>query len=138
MKTKYFSMWQKATDKDGQDHYVTVVGQLVQTREREMVQEVVPVEINDNTFVDGVLTYPSKKLLKKTLTLGVSICHPKDEFDKEVGFKIAKARILKGNTIGSLQTSGITMLTEDAIMAEIYTKLTYISDNIDKYITSEN
>lgn len=137
MKQKFYSMWQKATDSNGNAHYVTVVGKFEQTRERQMVQEVVPVELKENSFVDGVLSYPSNKLLKRTLTLGVSICHPMDEFDEEVGKRIAKSRIEKGQTLGSIETSSVTMLTEDAIMAEIYVKLAHISDNIDEYISED-
>lgn len=137
MKQKFYSMWQKATDSNGNVHYVTVVGKFEQTRERQMVQEVVPVELKENSFVDGVLSYPSNKLLKRTLTLGVSICHPMDEFDEEVGKRIAKSRIEKGQTLGSIETSSVTMLTEDAIMAEIYVKLAHISDNIDEYISKD-
>lgn len=137
MKQKFYSMWQKATDSNGNVHYVTVVGKFEQTRERQMVQEVVPVELKENSFVDGVLSYPSNKLLKRTLTLGVSICHPMDEFDEEVGKRIAKSRIEKGQTLGSIETNSVTMLTEDAIMAEIYVKLAHISDNIDEYISED-
>ena len=135
MKTKIFNMWQKAIDKNGHKHYVTVVGKFEQTRERELVQEVVPVEVKEGSFVDGVLTYPSNKLLKRTLTLGASICHPSDTFDEETGINIAKARIEKGDNIGTIETKDVTMLTEDAIMAEIYVKLAYICENIDEYIS---
>jgi len=137
MKTKIYSMWQKVTDSKGDDHYVTVVGKFEQTRERQMVQEVVPVEVKDNSFVDGILTYPSNKILSRTLTLGMSICHPMDEFNEEIGKNIAIARIENGESLGSLETSNVTMLTEDAIMAEIYVKLTHICNNIDEYIGEE-
>ena len=137
MKVKYFSMYANCEDSKGEKHVVTVVGKFEQTRERQMVQEVVPVELKENSFVDGVLSYPSNKLLKRTLTLGVSICHPMDEFDEEVGKRIAKSRIEKGQTLGSIETNSVTMLTEDAIMAEIYVKLAHISDNIDEYISED-
>ena len=134
MKTKFYKLWAEAVDKEGEKHYVTVVGKFEQTRERQMVQEIVPVEINENTFMDGILTYPSNKLLSRKLTLGVSICHPSDEFDEEIGEAIAIKRIEKNEHIGSIQTQDVTMLTEDAIMAEIYVKLAHIVEHIDEYI----
>jgi len=134
MKTKFYSMYASCEDSKGVKHTVTVVGKLEQTRERQMVQEVVPVEVKEGSFVDGVLTYPSNKLLSRKLTLGVSICHPYDTFDENIGVEIAKRRIEKGETLGSLETSDVTMLTEDAIMGEILVKLTYITSNIDEYL----
>ena len=134
MKTKYYHMWAKTTDSNGDVHYVTVVGKFEQTRERQMVQDVVPVEVKECSFVDGILTYPSNKLLSRKLTLGVSICHPSDKFDEEVGVDIAKARIERGEDLGSIETSNVTMLTEDAIEAELYVKLAYITEHIEEYI----
>lgn len=134
MKIKYYSMYAKATDKSGDDHYVTVVGKFEQTRERQLVQEVIPIEVKEGSFVDGVLSYPSNKLLKRKLTLGVSICHPYDTFDEEIGAEIAKSRIEKGQNLGSLETSDVTMLTEDAIMGEIMVKLNHICENIDEFL----
>ena len=133
MKTKFYSMYAICEDSKGVKHTVTVVGKLEQTRERQMVQEVVPVEVKEGSFVDGVLSYPSNKLLNRKLTLGVSICHPSDTFDEQIGIDIAKSRIEKGQTLGSLETSDVTMLTEDAIMAEIYTKLAHITESIDTF-----
>ena len=134
MKTKFYSMYASCEDSNGVKHTVTVVGKLEQTRERQMVQEVVPVEVKEGSFVDGVLTYPSNKLLSRKLTLGVSICHPHDIFDENIGIEIAKRRIKKGETLGSLETSDVTMLTEDAIMGEILVKLTHITSNIDDFL----
>ena len=137
MKVKYYHMWEKVTDKNGDNHYVTVVGKFEQKRERQMVQEIVPVEVKEDSFVDGILTYPSNKLLSRKLTLGVSICHPSDKFNEEIGEKIAKARIEKGENLGTISTNDVTMLTEDAIMAEIYAKLAHIGENLEEYIGKE-
>jgi hypothetical protein len=98
------------------------------------VQEVIPIEVKEGSFVDGVLSYPSNKLLKRKLTLGVSICHPHDTFDEQIGIDIAKKRIEKGETLGSLETSNVTMLTEDAIMGEILVKLQHICNTIDEWL----
>ena len=81
---KFFSAWAKATSSNGDEHYVTVVGKFEQSRKEEIVQDVVPVETNPNTIVDGILTYGVKNLNRK-LTLGVSICHPSDTFNEEIG-----------------------------------------------------
>ena len=132
-KVKYYHAWAKATSSNGDEHYVTVVGKFEQSRKEEIVQDVVPVETKPNTIVDGILTYGVKNLNRK-LTLGVSICHPLDKFDEEVGINIAKGRIARGQDLGQLETSNVTMLTEDAIMAEILVKLNHIVENIDDFL----
>lgn len=134
MKQKYFHLWAKCTASDGKDHYVTVVGKFEQTRKNEEITEIVPVEFKPGHFVDGELKYSIKKLNRK-LTLGASICHPLDEFDEELGIKIAKARIEKGENLGVIETSDVTMLTEDAIMAELLVKLQHIISNIEEYLS---
>lgn len=133
-RVKYYHAWAKATSSNGDEHYVTVVGKFEQSRKEKIVQDVVPVETKPNTIVDGILTYGVKNLNRK-LTLGVSICHPLDKFDEEVGINIAKGRIARGQDLGQLETSNVTMLTEDAIMAEILVKLNHICQNIDEYIS---
>lgn len=133
-RVKYYHAWAKATSSNGEEHYVTVVGKFEQSRKEEIVQDVVPVETKPNTIVDGILTYGVKNLNRK-LTLGVSICHPSDTFNEEIGINIAKGRINRGQDLGQLETSNVTMLTEDAIMAEILVKLNHICQNIDEYIS---
>ena len=133
-KEKFYHAWAKATSSNGDEHYVTVVGKFEQSRKEKIVQDVVPVETNPNTIVDGILTYGVKNLNRK-LTLGVSICHPSDTFNEEIGINIAKRRINRGQDLGQIETSNITMLTEDAIMAEIIVKLNHICQNIDEYIS---
>ena len=132
-RVKYYHAWAKATSNNGDEHYVTVVGKFEQSRKEEIVQDVIPVETKPNTFVDGILTYGVKNL-KRKLTLGVSICHPLDKFDEEVGINIAKGRIARGQDLGQLETSNVTMLTEDAIMAEVLVKLNHICQNIDDFL----
>ncbi len=132
-RVKYYHAWAKATSNNGDEHYVTVVGKFEQSRKEEIVQDVVPVETKQNTIVDGILTYGVKNLNRK-LTLGVSICHPSDTFNEEIGINIAKGRINRGQDLGQLETSNVTMLTEDAIMAEILVKLNHIVENIDEFL----
>ena len=133
-KIKYYHLWAKTKAKDGEDHFVTEVGKFEQTRKKEEITEIVPVEFKPGHFVDGELKYSIKKLNRK-LTLGVSICHPLDTFDEEVGCEIAKSRIENGQDLGVIETSDVTMLTEDAIMAELLVKLQYVTENIDDYIS---
>ena len=135
MKTKYYHLWSKCTDSEGETHFVTVVGKLEQKRERKLIQEVIPIEVKEGSFVDGILAYPTNKMLNRKLTLGMSICHPNDEFDEELGVEIAKKRIELGEDLGSIETSNVTMLTEDAIMGEIMVKLNHICNEIDEYIS---
>lgn len=133
---KYFHVYGKAVDEKGETHYVTVVGKFEQTRKKAEVKEEVDVEVNNGSFVKGELKYNVKELNRK-LTLGVSICHPSDPFDEEVGVEIAKKRIEKGQNIGSIETNSATMLTEDAIIAELIVKLNHIVVEIESYIAED-
>lgn len=117
-------------------HVVTVVGKFEQSRENTEVTEIVDVETKPTNFVKGELKYKVKQM-KRKLTLGMSICHPSDKFDEEVGIKIAKSRIENGYDLGSLETSSVTMLTEDAIMCELITKLNFIIEHIEDYISED-
>ena len=132
-KINFYHLYAKATAADGSDHIVTVVGKLEKTRKYTEFKETVPVELKPGSFVNGELKF-GKKLFNRKLTLGISICHPMDDFDEEIGTEIAKARIEKGENVGVLETSSVTMLTEDAIMAEILVKLQYITSHIDDYL----
>ena len=137
MSTKFYHVYGKAVDANGKPHIVTIVGKFVQTRKKTEVKEEVDVETNVGTFVKGELKYDVKQL-KRTLTLGISICHPSDEFDEEVGVEIAKRRIKRGENLGTIETNNVTMLTEDAIFAELMVKLNHIVENIDAYIAEED
>lgn len=94
------------------------------------------VEVVPTKFVKGNLTYNVKQL-KRKLTLGVSICHPLDDFDEEIGVEIAKKRIENRQDVGSIETSSVTMLTEDAILAELVTKLNYVLEHLEDYISED-
>lgn len=133
MKVKYYHLWNKVTDDNGDDHYVTVVGKFTQEYVTKEVAQTVPVEVKSGSFIQGKLTF-NKKTLHRTLTVGVSICHPLDEFDEEFGVELAKARIERGEDAGTVETNDVTMLTEDLIMAELIGKLSYISNNLENYI----
>lgn len=136
MKTKFYHVYGKTKSEDGSTHIVTIVGKFEQSRNKENVTEIVDVEAPNGGFVKGELRYKVKQF-KRTLTLGMSICHPSDIFDEEVGVEIAKARIEKGYDLGKLETSNVTMLTEDAIMAELLCKLNYVMGHIDNYISED-
>ena len=137
MKSKFYHLYASCEDSKGEKHVVTVVGKLEQTRERQIIEEVVPIELDEKVVVNGLLSYPSKKLMKRTLTLSLAICHPNDEFNEEEGVRVAKRRIENGDVLGSIETSNVTMLTEDAVMAEILVKLNHITEHIDDYISED-
>lgn len=132
-KIKYIHVYGKHVDENGEERYVTVVGKFEQTRKKTEIKEDVDVETNIGSFVKGKLTYDIKHLYRK-LTLGMSICHPSDTFDEEIGVEIAKRRIENGEDIGSIETSCVTMLTEDAIFAELMTKLNHLIEHLDDYL----
>lgn len=130
-KIKYYNLHGTATDSNGEKHIVTVVGKFTQ----EYIYKTVTEEVNvvDGKNVKGTLIYP-KKTLKRTLTTGLAICHPTDEFNEEFGIELAKARINKGMDAGTIETNDVTMITEDLIMSELLGKLVYVCNNVDKYI----
>ena len=134
MKTKNYSLWAEAIDANGEKHIVTVVGKFTQNYVPKQITQEVPVEVKSGTYVNGKLTF-NKRTLHRTLTLGVSICHPLDKFDEAFGVELAKARIERGQDAGTIETNDVTMLTEDLIMCEILGKLSYICNNIDDYIS---
>ena len=125
-KIKYYDLHAEAYDANGEKHVVTVVGKFEQKYFPKEITQDVPVEVRPGSFVRGKLTFK--------LTVGVSICHPLDKFNADFGVELAKARIERGQDAGSIQTNNVTMLTEDAIMAELLTKLTFITQNIDDYL----
>ena len=132
-KIKYYDLYSQCVDKNGETHYVTVVGKFEQKYFPKEITQEVPIEVKPGSFVRGKLTFNNRTLLRK-LTVGVSICHPLDKFNADFGVELAKARIERGQDAGSIQTNNVTMLTEDAIMAELLTKLTFITQNIDDYL----
>ena len=136
MKTRFFHLYGNAEGADGKNHVVTVVGKLEQGKKTVEFTENVPIEVKENSYVNGELKY-SRRIMSRKLTIGASICHPLDRFDLEKGIEIAKARIEKGDDLGVLETSSVTMLTDDAIMAELLVKLQYMINNIDEYLPEE-
>lgn len=133
MKTEFYHIYGKTKTDDGQEHVVTIVGKFEQDRKKITVVEGADVETKPGSFVKGELKY-NIKMLHRKLTLGLSICHPSDTFDEEVGVEIAKKRIAKGINLGIIETSDVTMLTEDAIIAELMVKLNYVLTHIEDYL----
>jgi len=134
MKEKFYSLHADAYDVNGEKHVVTVVGKFTQNYIPKEVTQEVPVEVKPGSVVKGKLTF-NKRTLHRTLTVGISICHPLDEFDEEFGIELAKARIERGEDAGTIETNDVTMITEDLIMAELLGKLSYIVNNVDDYIS---
>ena len=137
MKTKFFSLYGNATAADGKNHIVTIVGKLETGRKVKEFKETIPVEFKEGAFIDGELKF-ERKVFTRKLTLGMSICHPSDVFDEVKGIEVAKARIENGDTLGSLETNSVTMLTDDAVLGEIFVKLAYVTENIDEYLPIED
>ena len=135
-KVRWFHLYGNADGADGKNHVITVVEKLEQGTEKKELKESIPVEIRPGSFVNGKLKY-TKKVFKRKLTIGASICHPLDRFDLEKGIEVAKSRIQNGDNLGVLETSSVTMLTDDAIMAELLVKLQYMINNVDDYLPEE-
>lgn len=133
MKTKFYHLFADGVDSNGVNHTVMVVGKFTQSYVKTPVIENVKVEVKPNSFVKGELNF-KRKQLHRSLTVGVAICNPYDKFDEEIGIKLAKKRIEKGEDSGTVETNDVTMLTKDLILAELQCKLDFITKNIDKYI----
>lgn len=121
---KFYSLYDVATASDGTKHYVTVVAKFEVEKIKVSVAEELP---------NGLLL-TDKKVRERKVTLASSICDPRDTFDKERGIELAKSRIERGETIGSLRSSEITMLNEDQIMLLLLAEVNHICKHIDKYI----
>lgn len=121
---KIYTAYGTATDKNGVDHVVTVVGEL--TKERKSIFEVTQVSHNQELTTH-------RRITERKLTFGHSICNPEDEFNEEEGIRVAKRRVRK-NPNGSLYSTDTTMLTEDACNMYVIHKLMYIIQHIDKFI----
>jgi hypothetical protein len=136
-RVKYYHVFGRTTASDGRERVVTIVGKFEQTRKPKEFTETVDIETLKGGFVQGEMKY-KLKVLNRKLTLGLSICHPLDKFDEEVGVEIAKSRINKGINLGSIETSDVTMLTEDAIFAELVAKLNHTLQTIDEFIADDD
>ena len=132
-KVKFYHRSGVAVDVRGIKRMVTVVGKFEQTRKPTKVTEDVRFEVYPGKVVDGKLSF-SRKTLTRKFTLGLAICYPTDEFNEEIGIKLAKKRIEKGYTLGTVYTNDVTMLTSDACEAELDNKFNFIVNNIDSYL----
>ena len=137
MKTKFYHLYADAVDSQGEEHTVTIVGKFVQEYIQKPITENASVEIKPSHFVKGTLTF-NRKTLHRSLTIGLAICNPSDEFNEEEGVRVAKSRIKRGDNLGIIETNSATMLTEDLILAEMLGKLTYVTSHIDKYLGPKN
>ena len=130
MKEKFYHISGKAVDSNGLTHYVTVVGKRI--RETEHSFEETPV-YNDSGSEQGVLMFKVKNKIRK-FTMAYAICHPDDEFNEEIGIRLAKRRI-ETDPIGTVESYNVTMLNDDQNEMMVLTELAHIIKNIDKYIT---
>lgn len=75
----------------------------------------------------GVLGAPYAKT--KYFNMGWAICSPDDEYNEEIGIKIAKSRFLKS----PLSTQSGTFLTNDMIDAILENEIRFIQNNLSKF-----
>ena len=75
----------------------------------------------------GVLGSPYSKT--KYFNMGWAICSPDDEYNEEIGIKIAKSRFLKS----PLSTQSGTFLTNDMIDAILENEIRFIQNNLSKF-----
>lgn len=136
-KPKFYSNYAKAIDSKGNVHYVTVVAKVEQGNEKFINNFETRFATGFNQYKDCVISFEDKRFYR-TMTLAASICCPQDKFNKKVGTEIAKRRLKNGDILGQITTNNVTMLTEDAVFAEILTKLTHIVNNIDDYFPAED
>ena len=129
MKEKFYHISGKAVDSNGVTHYVTVVGKRV--RETEHSIDETPV-YNESGSEQGVLMFKVKNKIRR-FSMGYAICHPDDEFNEEVGIRLAKRRI-EYDPIGTVESYNVTMLNDDQNEMMVLTELAHIIKNIDKYI----
>lgn len=130
MKQEFFDVNGVAHDKNGKRHVITVVGMLETWRERIVVDENVKYLTVNGKEKEGILL-KSEKLLKKKLTMSFSVCHPLDEFKESVGIGIAKRRIKEGRTLGSVESTCLTMLHENSIKALLKAELQTLIDEME-------
>lgn len=134
MKQKFFHMYGKAVDKNGEQHIITIVGKLTQETVNMTESEDVTVLINNKKESNGLLIYDVPSKVRK-LKYAFSICHPHDieNFDIEKGVEIAKKRIEK-QPLGELETKLKTTLCDDQVKLILFGELNYIINHIDKFI----
>lgn len=132
MKAKIYSTTKEVVDKEGGKHVITVVGSLTKRRRKIDHIKDAYVEIGKKSVLKGTLIFKEKRI-DKQLTMAMSICHPHDTFDKEVGIKLATSR-LKKYDIGKVETSSLSMLDSQMVNAMISAKADYIADNLDKFL----
>ena len=135
MKAQMYSTTKEVVDKEGGKHVITVVGSLTKRRRKIDHIKDAYVEIGKKSVLKGTLSFKEKRI-DKQLTMAMSICHPHDTFDKEVGIKLATSR-LKKYDIGKVETSSLSMLDSQMVNAMISAKADYIADNLDKFLPKD-
>ena len=133
MKAKIYSMYATAIDSLGKKHVVTIVGELSQKMDSELVSEEIEVPVK-NRIEKGVISYPVRQKTR-TFRYAYSICHPEDKFNKELGIEIAKKRLAR--PLGELKSTYTSCLTKDQVEFILLEELTYIKEHIDRFIERE-
>lgn len=126
MKNKVFHIYGTAVDKDGEEHVVTMVGELTKTKEKAL-------EESENH--GDSITLKCKTRWTRTLKYGFSICHTSDlnDFNEELGVQIGLRRA-RTSPLGELTTTRVTTLCDEQVKMILLGELQYVVKNIDKYI----
>ena len=134
MRRKIYHKHGKATDKNGLEHVITIVGEYTQEKEERKVATPISVFYEKNRKDDAILIEKETQKIRK-LRYAYSICHPQDvpNFNEELGVEIAKRRI-KSRPLGELTTKFRTSLCPDQIELVLSGELKHVIDNIDKFI----
>lgn len=129
MKQKFYSSYGEAIDKNGERHVVTVVGEFKRFKEKRVKDTTITLEDGKEAVV---LEQISRK--KRTFKMAYAICHPEDEFNQEIGEKIAKRRLKQGEIIGTVSTFDVTMLNDDQCELMVFGETCHIINQIDHYL----
>lgn len=133
MGKKYYSMWAKAVDNQGETHIVTIVGELSKYTRLNTVTEQVDVMVSPNKTTNGLAIFDKAEKVRE-LKYSYAICHPHDVevFNEERGVELAKSRLNK--PLGLLTTTFKTTLCDDQVRIILMGELKHIVDNIDHFI----
>jgi len=132
-KEKIYNLYAKATDREGNVHYITVVGKCTQ----EDTTYTIPTETfvtDENGRQHRATIFTDYKAKTRTFTMAKAICDPRDEFNEEYGKKLALKRLERGEVIGTQTSNDITMLNDDQCEMLVVVELAHIIRNIDSYI----
>lgn len=79
------------------------------------------------------------ELTNKCLMLGLSVCNPKDEFNEEIGKRIAKGKALnRKSRVSTLYSTDKGLINTSVVKAILKQEAEYLKQNPGNYIKSYN